>query len=213
MRLINLDQQSSDWLEWRMGGIGGSDAAIVMGVNKRYDDKTLTRETLLRQKIIRRFGAVRKTDIGKSPAMMRGIEKEPLIRDEYNRRTGRNLQPACGIHSELDWMRASFDGLAEDGLLVLEIKAPCKDDHERALEGFVPTHYWPQVQHLLAVSAAPKLHYLSWSENRFFGDQHFAKVIVNPDRVYIERLIDQESRFVEEINRGREKMKNPKKRP
>ena len=207
MYLVNLEQGSADWLEWRMGGIGGSDAPIIMGVSPYQK-----REDLLSKKIVRRFGAVRKTNNGKTDAMLRGLEKEPMVRDTYNRRTGRDLQPQCGIHDKLKWMRASFDGLLiPDYSLVLEIKCPNKNDHSSAIEGLVPTHYWPQMQHLLAVSGGQKLHYLSWSENRFFGERHFAKVVVLPDPAYQAELIEAEKMFVDDMKKGRAKLKNPKR--
>lgn len=206
MKIVDLDQQSPDWLNWRMGGIGGSDAPIIMGVSK-----FTTRDKLLAQKAARRFGFLRQSDKGKSPAMMRGIKLEPEIRDEYNRRTGRDLRPACGLHDTIAWLRASFDGLRlPDCDLVLEIKCPNQDDHHSALGGLVPSHYWPQMQHLLAVSGSKKLHYLSYSENRRFGDRHHAIVKVAPDPQYIEELIAAERLFVEEMQRIRAKMKKSK---
>jgi len=207
MKLINLDQGSADWLTWRMGGIGGSDAPIIMGVSPY-----MTREKLLSQKAVRRFGAVRKTDNGKTDAMKRGIEKEPMVRDEYCRRTGRTLDPQCGIHDKYPWMRASFDGLLlPDFSLVLEIKCPNRNVHQQALDGLVATLYWPQVQHLLAVSGGQALDFVTWSENPFFGSRHLARVKVKPELDYIEALIEAEQMFVDEVKAARKKMKTPRR--
>jgi len=30
---VTLDQSGSEWLRWRQGGVGGSDAAVLMGSN------------------------------------------------------------------------------------------------------------------------------------------------------------------------------------
>jgi putative phage-type endonuclease len=206
MRLINLDQGGNDWLVWRAGGIGGSDSGVIMGVSPYC-----TREKLLGQKAVRRFGITRQTNTGKTDAMLRGIEKEPMVRDTYNKRTGQNLVPACGIHDKYQWMRASFDGLLlPDFTRALEIKCPNKNVHQSALDGIVATLYWPQVQHLLAVSGADRLDFVSWSENPFFGDRQLARVIVRPDWPYIEEMIEAEKIFMEEVMAARAKFKKPK---
>lgn len=206
MKLVNLDQGSADWLQWRMGGIGGSDAGIIMGVSPY-----MTREALLKQKAVRRFGVERKTDTGKTEAMKRGIEKEPIVRDEYCRRTGRQLDPQCGIHDRYPWMRASFDGLLlPDFSLVLEIKCPNRNVHQQALDGLVATLYWPQCQHLLAVSGGKSLDFVTYSENAFFGPRHLARVKVKPEDDYIQALIEAEEMFVREVEAARSKMKKPR---
>lgn len=206
MKLVNLDQGSADWLTWRQGGIGGSDSPIIMGVSPY-----MTREKLLNQKAVRRFGVERKTDKDKTEAMKRGIEKEPMVRDEYNRRTGRILLPQCGIHDKYPWMRASFDGLLlPDFSLVLEIKCPNRNVHQQALDGLVATLYWPQVQHLLAVSGGQSLDFVTYSENAFFGPHHLARVKVKPEEDYIQALIEAEEMFVREVEAARSKMKKPR---
>ena len=40
-RLINLEQGTYEWLEWRMGGLGASDAPVVMGVSPYSTSRTL----------------------------------------------------------------------------------------------------------------------------------------------------------------------------
>lgn len=205
---VDLSQGDDRWLQWRMGGIGGSDAPIIAGVSPYT-----TRQELLEQKARNRFGKVRKTNRGKTSAMLRGTLKEPWVRQEYMDLTGQFVEVACGIHDTLDWMRASFDGLSLDGSLVLEVKCPNWRDHSCCLDGQVPTHYFPQCQHLLAVSGAKQLHYVSWSDNKMFPDSGepgkgnlTPPVKVKPIPGYQQWLIEEETKFWKELMELRKKL-------
>lgn len=193
---VDLTQGSEVWSQWRGGGIGGSDAAAIMGVSPYQ-----SRQELLEHKLKNKHGFIRKTDKGKTEAMLRGTRMEPMVRQLYMDLTGNFVEVACGISQDHDWMRASFDGLSLDGLLALEIKVPNWRDHRCSLDGQVPTHYYPQVQHLLAVSQAKQLHYISFSENKQFteAERLSPPVRVKPDLDYIADLIRAEAEFVEEL--------------
>jgi predicted phage-related endonuclease len=122
--------------------------------------------------------------------MRRGLRLEPVARRLYEQRTGHLMEPCCVEHDRHGWLRASLDGLDLAGELVLEVKAPHAGDHRLALAGRVPGHYWPQVQHQLAVTGCPLLHYLSYSENRAFSvGERLALVEVRPDPDYRARLL------------------------
>ena len=198
MRIINLSQQSGDWLFWRNGGIGGSDVGVIVGaVPKNWG----TREGLLRSKRAHR-GKLRTTDKNKSPAMMRGIELEPKVRQDYNSLMGRQAVPICCVHDELDFIRASLDGWDEtvrDGLVV-EIKCPNDGDHGTALGGTVPSKYWPQVQHQLLVTGAKRLHYVSFSDRPRWRPEEQLKVVpVSPSVEYMDFLRVEETKFWQEL--------------
>ncbi|HVP15560.1 MAG TPA: YqaJ viral recombinase family protein [Terriglobales bacterium] len=173
-----LDQNTPDWLAWRRGGIGASDAPVVMGVSPWMDLETLWLD---------KTGRLRPAPA--NGAMRRGQRLEPVARALYTRVTGIEVRPICLEHGTERWMRASFDGLSADGRVALEIKCPGASDHGTALRGCVPAKYVPQVQHLLAVSGAGVCHY--WS----FRDDEGALVEVAPDPAYIARLIERERAF------------------
>ena len=194
-----MEQLGEAWLEWRAGGIGGSDVAGIMGVSP-----WVTRPQLLRQKIKNWKCVARQGDSRKSPAMMRGTRLEPKIRDLFNQRSGRSLVPACGIHDVLRFMRSSFDGLDETGRVALEIKCPNINDHTTALEKAVPEKYWPQCQHNLYVAGADKLYYVSWSDNpRLAPDDQLAVVVVRPSDSYVQAMVEAETLFWAEVEEGR----------
>ena len=179
MRYVRLEQGGARWRAWRRGGVGCGDAPAVMGVSPWTTARRLW-EVLT----------------GRAPepettfAMRRGLRLEPVARRLYEERTGRLMEPCCVLHDRHDWLRASLDGLDLDGSVVLEVKAPHAGDHRLALAGRVPGHCWPQVQHQLAATGCPLLHYASYSENRAFAaHERLAVVEVRPDPAYRDRLL------------------------
>lgn len=186
-----------DWHLWRTKGIGGSDAPIIMGVSPY-----MSRHALLLQKASRwKYTAKKGFQVaGKSAAAQRGTDLEPVARNLYIALHGRDIAPACVMHNDIDWLRASLDGLTEDFDLSVEIKCINKFAHQTALGGLVPGQYWPQVQHQLATTQHKIMHYWSYSESSMFSpaDRH-ALVVVRPDKDYIAALLDEERGFMNEL--------------
>ena len=178
MKIINHDQGSQEWLAWRATGIGGSDAAAVMGCSPY--------ETALGLWL---FKLGRKPPKPDNPGMKRGRDMEDEARKAYEAHTGIDVVPQCAEHDLYPFIKASFDGLGVFEDMVLEIKCPGAEDHALATQGIVPPKYWPQVQHLLLVSGHPVLHY--WSYDGATG----VLVIVNRDEAYIQKLLDAEKHF------------------
>jgi putative phage-type endonuclease len=176
---VPLLQGSEEWLSWRTGGIGGSEAATV---DKRNPWMSPLQLWALK--------TGRVPPIQTTPAMQRGHDLEPIARVEYEVYTGNVVRPDCFIHGEYDFMRASLDGITADGKLLVEIKAPGYRAHSEALRGNVPHYYWPQVQHQLAVTGAEVAHY--WSYKPETGG---VLIEVLPDFEYISHLIEVEREF------------------
>ena len=189
MRTVRLDQQTPAWLNWRLAGIGASDATILSGCPVPWPDPTTPRDLWLL-----------KTGQATAPestfAQRRGSRLEGPARDLYQRHTGNAVRPVCVEHDQYPWLRASLDGLDAWGDLVVEIKAPRRESHADALAGHVPDYYVPQVQHQLYVTGSSLLHYWSYSENKAFGPgERTALVEVRPDPDYQRRLLLAEWEF------------------
>jgi len=108
------------------------------------------------------------------------------------------MEPLCLSHEELEWMRASLDGLSFDGSTVLEIKCPLNvRDRAAAQARRVPSQYQAQLQHQLEVSGAEKAHY--WS---FHGTDGIL-IEVRPDREYAKRLVEVEAAFWQLVKENR----------
>lgn len=198
MKIIRLQQNTRPWHLWRAGGIGSSDAAALMGC---HVDPKMNADALLAEKL----GQRREVTF----AMRRGLNEESPARLACFEALGCVLRPACIQHDEVDWLRASLDGLDFWGETVLEIKAPKIEHHEQALGGEVPGCYVAQLQHQLLVTGCDLAIYASWSLARRFGGPEspsLALVEVEPDAEYLAQLHEVEERFWERLcaaRRGR----------
>lgn len=141
------DLSHEEWLQYRMQGIGGSDAAAIVGLNPYrsavdvYADKLgFTQETV------------------SSEAMRQGADLEGYTADRFAEATGK--KPHC-MHAILQsrehpFMLANIDRKisGEDAGLECKTTSPfSKVDWE---SGEVPSNYYVQCQHYCAVSGYPK---------------------------------------------------------
>jgi putative phage-type endonuclease len=175
---LDFEQSTEEWLSWRRGGIGASDAPVVMGLSPWQK----AGELLL----------LKTGQQAERPAncyMQRGKTLEPLARDAFIRHTGIEVEPVCVQSTDHAWMRASLDGLSPDGRQVVEIKCPGEKDHRFAATGRVPEKYYPQLQHILAVTGLGEIHY--WS----FRFDHTVLLKVERNESFIADLIEKEIDF------------------
>lgn len=179
MILVDLRQGSPAWHAWRQAGLGGSDAAAILGVSPHKSARRLWEE---------RTGRAEREE--QTFAMRRGLRLEPLARRLYEKKSGRTMRPVCVQHDELPWLRASLDGMDLWGARVLEIKCPHIDNHRAALSGELAPEFEAQVQHQLAATGAELCDFVSYSEHRLFGpEEQMAIVPVLPDPEYIRELL------------------------
>jgi len=131
----------------RATGIGGSDAAPALGLSPWKSPLQLYQEK-----------------VGEAPqfegneATRFGTLLEPIVREEYVRRTGRNVIFGQGVIRDLErpWMLAHLDGLCDDGdRRVFEAKT-ARDDRHWGEPGTdeVPQAYLLQVTHYMIVARA-----------------------------------------------------------
>ena len=186
-RIERLEQNTPEWLRWRQAGIGSSDAPVIMG-----EGAFKTRRLLWAIK------TGRSREFAGNAASRRGQALERTARSAYERELGVQVEPLCLVHEQLEWMRASLDGISFDGSTVLEIKCPLAvRDQNAAQQGRVPSHYYGQLQHKLEVSGAEEAHY--WS----FDGRVGRLVRIRPDRDYMKRLVDEEGEFWRRVKENR----------
>lgn len=150
-RLLTFDNDLQ-WLNWRQTGIGGSDAPIIMGISRFKRAFDLFLEKTGRRKLSKR-----------NQAMNHGVANEAKARDAYTLETGHFMPPANLESTHKDWLHVSLDGYDPELDLILEVKVPWDiSDHLYAKEGQVPEHYYPQLQHAMAVAGVSNAHYWSW---------------------------------------------------
>ena len=179
MKLIDLEQNTPEWLAFREDKIGASSAPIIMGVSPWMTPFQLYEQML---------GVTPPTQ--ENEAMRRGKALEEEARQKFIQQTGIAVKPAVAVHDKFSWLMASFDGLCEDNRVIVEIKCPGKEDHETALSGKVPEKYYPQLQHQLAVCGYEKAYYFSYNE------RSSALVTVDRNDDYIVELMKEEMAFL-----------------
>jgi|SRR6185437_463481 len=177
MQIVKIKQRTKSWLEFRRSHVCASDASIIIGSNpyktieKLYDEKIKCYEQPM------------------TSYMQRGIDLEPIALREFEKETGLIMFPSVGVHDEFDWMAASFDGMTIEGDAIVEIKCPGKKDHAIAMQGEIPKHYFPQLQHQIHVSGLDFTYYYS-----FDGDKGII-IQVNRDQGFIDNLVAKEFEF------------------
>lgn len=139
MQQANREQ----WLAERRKGIGGSDAAAVLGLSKWKTPFQVWQDKL---------GQIPPIDDNNS--MRWGRALEPVIRQQYAEETGREVLVPTAIlqHPTHQFMLANLDGFTHDKRVV-EIKtARYADGWGESGTDQIPQDYLIQVQHYMAVT-------------------------------------------------------------
>jgi len=180
MKLLALEQNSQEWLDFRRTKIGASDAPIIMGVSPYKSPKQLLNE--------KRTG-VSSTVI--HAGIQAGKDLEPYALSLLNADKGLKMEPIVCQSDEYEFMIASYDGYDLEANVACEIKVPNLADHQLAVNGKVPEKYYPQLQHQMLVSNLKSIIYCS------YRDLEIATVVVERDEAYLKSLIAKEKEFYE----------------
>lgn len=178
-----------EWLEARHTGVGGSDAASILGVDpfrselETYADKLAIGEP-----------------IEENEAMLWGRKLEPLVAQAYSQETKRKLEK-FGHHffrsTERPFAFASLDRLVVEPKAVLEIKTS-NYLKEADLEQEIPINYQVQMQHSLGVMGLE-----IGSFAILLNARHLFYVDVPADKEFIELLFDKEAAFWKRVQEHR----------
>lgn len=186
MNIVNLEQGSPAWGNWRRKGLGSSDASVIWyGQHFETDLKGLWTEKVGKA-----------TQKKENSAMSRGKRFEPIAREMYQKITGIKAEPVCGTHDTISFLKASLDGWDPETKTLLEIKAPARADHLDALDNRVPRKYLPQLFSQWLISAAERIHYVSYNPHEYFPKSKRFKVVevpVSERFVLFAKRLEQES--------------------
>jgi putative phage-type endonuclease len=178
--------EREEWLQWRRKGIGGSDAAAILGISpwstpyKVWLEKTSD----YREK--------------ESFCMAHGRETEEASRRELEEIMDESFFPVNVQQTATPWVRASLDGINLEGTKVVEIKKTNKLDHALALQGKIPNKYVPQCQHILMTLHLPELYYFSSPADGSKGvvvkvqrDEDYVRTLLAPKELEFWRLVSE----------------------
>ena len=184
--IVDFEQGTNEWLDWRHDGIGASDASAVMGENRFRSANALMKEK--RNPVKKSF---------QSAAMARGTALEPEARRRYISRTGIKVKPVCVQSTQYDWLRASLDGITEHFDAGVEIKCGRSAYWSAVKSRSIPEYYYGQVQHIMAVTGLYALDY--WC---YWPDNPEILLTVERDDDYIDRLLNKEQQFWDNVQSG-----------
>jgi len=137
MKVLDLVQGSEEWLQARLGSIGGSAIGPITAEGGK------TRKTLL-YRFAGEILSGEKYDGFKNSHMERGIEMEPEAREAYELITGREVKQT-GMFLYGPHKHYSPDGDMGDG--IIEIKSVIPSTHvETIILNRVPPEYIKQIQ-------------------------------------------------------------------
>lgn len=142
--IVEVEQQSPDWLSMRIGAVTASRVRDVMAKLKNGEEAA-TRAAYKAELVCERLTSLAYEHYV-SPSMQWGIDNEPLAKASYELATGLAIDPGgLAVHPKIKWLMASPDGLVgEHGLI--ECKCPNTSTHlGYILAGVVPPDYQPQM--------------------------------------------------------------------
>lgn len=177
-----------EWLYTRKCGIGGSDAAAACGLSRWKSPLALWKDKISND-----------VEEKSSESMYWGTVMEPIIRDEFAKRTGMTVQEMPYIFGckEHPFMIADIDGIvreADGTVSLLEIKTVSIFAEKEWADGGLPMEYYLQIQHYLTVCDLKKA-YIAY----LIGGNNFGYRTIEYDVETSEMLIKMEEAFWQSV--------------
>ena len=189
MAILKQFKSRKEWLEARKSGLGGSDAAAILGVDPYRSALQVYAE---------------KTDLIEpqedNDILWWGRKLQPIVAQAYRRETGRKLQ-YYGNHFFVSQDRphffASLDAMIVEPAGILEIKTS-EVVTQQELEQEIPINWQVQIQHCLGVIGLEMGSFtVPLPHRRLFW------VDVPADKDFIELLFDKEAAFWQQVQEHR----------
>ena len=153
---LNMEQGSTEWHKWRRGGLGSSDAPVLMGEYiystpfKLWETKT-----------------GRKDHDQENWGTRMGHELEPKARNWYELMNDCEMPPILVQHPTIDFLRASLDGGSFEMKHFIEIKFVGDKEFDRlTVVREIPQHHMFQVQHQFMVTGFESCDYVAFNQEK-----------------------------------------------
>lgn len=209
MKIADIPQRTPEWHQWRNTGVSASEADIVLGLSSYK-----TRYRLYAEK----KGLILPDNLDRNPHVQRGIRLEPVARRAFECRHNTMLLPVCAESDEYSFIRASFDGIDDNGIPV-EIKAPTeknfrdaqfvedsesnsglteedfRDVQQNRTQSKLYKRHYCQVQQQILVADSDR----AWL-SLYLNEREFLDIPIPRDDVLINELIFEARKFWECLN-------------
>jgi len=191
-KLIMTVEQMADraaWLDARKKGIGGSDAGVIVGLNRWKSPFALWLE---------KTGQMEPDSLEDNEYVYWGNVLEETVAREFTLRTGKKVR-RCGLlqHDEIPFLLASVDRLVVGENAGLE----CKTANGFAAKDWdgdnVPDSYYVQCQHYMLVTGAER-----WYIACLIGGNHFVMQTIERNEDDIKALLEAEKEFWQKVTTG-----------
>lgn len=182
----DLEQGTHQWLQWRKGVVGASEAAIIMGDNRFKGRQQLMDEKLGR---VEPFSGNAATRLG---SLLEGPARE-LIQKKFSQ----NLNPVIVQDDFEPYLAASLDAINDLKDRIFEIKCGPRTYEYVEARRRIPSHYVAQVQHMLMVTQLDSLVFAVYQPN-----MRLITVNVHRNDSYIKELREKELRFISDLVRN-----------
>lgn len=177
------DMTREQWLQARRQGIGGSDAAAILGLNQYRSAFDVYAEKL---------GLAPEKE--QNEAMRQGRDFEDYVASRFEEATGKKVRRRNAIlqHPEHRWMLANVDRLVVGEDAGLECKTTSVLNKTKFAQGDYPATYYVQCVHYMAVTGAKR-----WYLAVLVLNQGFHLFTIERDEAEIQALIEAEKHFWE----------------
>ncbi len=181
IQTLGMDRQ--EWLEWRRKGIGGSDAAAIVGLDRYRSAFDVYAE---------KVGL--KTEEQQNEAMRQGKDLEAYVASRFEEATGKRVRRRNAVlqHPEHHWMLANIDRWVVGENAGLECKTTSVLNRTKFAQGEYPPNYYVQCMHYMAVTGADR-----WYLAVLVLNKAFYVFTIERDEAEIQTLIDAEKDFWE----------------
>lgn len=159
-----MSSKLNEWLEWRLNGIGSSDAPVLMG---HYDYCTPFQLWEEKARKVQKEDKI-------NWAMNKGNEFEPIARAKYELQTSLSMPAGRFEHYEFQFLRATMDGYNVGLKKGIEIKYVGKEFKA------IPDKHKAQMQHQFLVTGAKEIDYVAITD-----DKNIHIRTCYPDQTYI----------------------------
>ncbi|RTJ20999.1 lambda-exonuclease family protein [Campylobacter jejuni] len=178
-KIINLEQGSPEWLNFRKGKIGASMVASCVGIKGAFNSKEEARDIILGLK-----------EVYQNEAMKKGNNYEALIRARVEFLHSVSITPVVLQSLENEMFIASLDGMDENGV-IYEFKYS-QDEYDFIKRNKKPSDkYYAQVQFQLYISGKEKCIFVAMNK-----EEEIVECEVSKDEAYQEWLVKNIKQFI-----------------
>jgi putative phage-type endonuclease len=179
-----LNMPREQWLELRKKGIGGSDSAAIVGLDRYRSAFDVYAE---------KIGL--KPEQPDNEAMRQGRDLEQYVAERFMEATGKKVRRRNAVlqHPEHHWMLANIDRWVVGENAGFEAKTTSVLNRTKFAQGEFPPNYYVQCVHYMAVTGAER-----WYLAVLVLNKSFHVFTIERDEAEIAALVQAEKHFWEE---------------